>query len=107
MNDNAEIRAVISYKLFGKGGLMMVSLSGKAVLLSDKKPQGKLSTPKQKKAQQRTQSAPESPQHRSIAHSSIYSLCSEGFLNIEVMSWHNTTEGVKLLRVCERFSSNS
>ncbi len=49
MNDNAEIRAVISYKLFVKGGLMMVSLSGKAVLLSDKKPQGKLSTTKERR----------------------------------------------------------
>ena len=38
MNDNAEIRAVISYKVFGKGGLMMVSLSGTAVLLSVKTP---------------------------------------------------------------------
>ena len=41
---NAVIGVDIDYEVFGEGGMMMVSLSGTAVLLSGEIPQGKLPT---------------------------------------------------------------
>ncbi|MDB4677896.1 heavy metal-binding domain-containing protein [Synechococcus sp. AH-551-A21] len=44
MKANAVIGVDIDYEVFGEGGMMMVSLSGTAVLLSGEIPQGKLPT---------------------------------------------------------------
>ena len=44
INANAVIGVDIDYEVFGEGGMMMVSLSGTAVLLSGEIPQGKLPT---------------------------------------------------------------
>ena len=46
MTANAVIGVDIDYEVFGEGGMMMVSLSGTAVLLSDEIPQEKLPTTK-------------------------------------------------------------
>ena len=47
MKANAVIGVDIDYEVFGEGGMMMVSLSGTAVLLSGEIPQEKLPTTKQ------------------------------------------------------------
>ena len=44
MKANAVIGVDIDYEVFGEGGMMMVSLSGTAVLLSGEIPQEKLPT---------------------------------------------------------------
>jgi uncharacterized protein YbjQ (UPF0145 family) len=44
MKANAVIGVDIDYEVFGEGGMMMVSLSGTAVLLSSETPQGELPT---------------------------------------------------------------
>ena len=46
MKANAVIGVDIDYEVFGEGGMMMVSLSGTAVLLSGEIPQEKLPTTK-------------------------------------------------------------
>lgn len=44
MKANAVIGVDIYYEVFGEGGMMIMSLSGTAVLLSGKTPQGELPT---------------------------------------------------------------